>query len=129
MTRRIESPLAKAKGLGSTHHGLDHWLAQRVTALTNLALMIWLVWSVVQFSAWDYATFTGWLAQPVNAVLMILAVLSTFYHAALGAQVVAEDYIQGSFCRLVKITAIKLFLGAAAIACIFSVLKIAFGGE
>ena len=124
----IQSPLGRAKGLGSTGHGLSHWMAQRVTAVTNLILMVWLVWSVVHMGTLDYATFTAWLAQPVNAVLMILAVLSTFYHASLGLQVVYEDYLQCAVLRTVKIYGSKLFFIAAAVACVFSVLKIAFGG-
>lgn len=121
----IQSPLARARGLGSAHEGAHHWWMQRVTAISNAVLMIWLVWSVVTISGMDYNGFTAWLAQPVNAILMILAIISVFYHAALGAQVIAEDYISNIAFRTVKLMGIKLFFIAAAVACIFSVLKIA----
>ena len=123
----IFSPLSRARGLGASHHGVDHWLHQRITAITNFILMSWLIWSVVHFSTWDYATFTAWLQQPVNAVLMILAVISTFYHAALGVQVIAEDYLSCRVMLMVKVIGSKLFFLAAAVACIFSILKISFG--
>ena len=124
----FHSPLSVARGTGSTHSGVHHWMHQRVTAISNLGLMIWLVWSVTHMGVVDYATFTAWLAQPINAVLMILAVISTFYHASLGAQVVVEDYVHNEGFKLVKLIAMKLFFFAAAIACIFSILKIAFAG-
>lgn len=124
----IQSPLARARGLGSTGHGFDHWMAQRVTAVANLGLMIWLVCSVVCMGTVDYTTFTAWLAQPVNAVLMILAVISVFYHATLGLQVVYEDYLSCRALRTIKIYGARLFFIAAGVACVFSVLKIAFTG-
>lgn len=125
----IKSPLSRAKGLGASHHGTGHWLHQRFTALANIPLTIWLVWSVIDhISGAGYAEFTAWLAQPVNAVLMIFAILSFFYHAALGAQVIAEDYIGNEVFRFFKLLVIKFYFLAAAVVCIFSILKISFGG-
>lgn len=123
----LVNPLATARGLGGAHEGVHHWLRQRITAVANLPLMLWLVWSVTHMASFDYAGFTAWLAQPVNAVLMILSVLSVFYHASLGAQVILEDYVHDVGWRLVKITAMKLFFIVMALACVFSILKIAFG--
>ncbi len=121
----LKSPLARARGLGSAREGTDHWFMQRVTAIANIPLMLWLIWSIVQMPGWSYAEFTSWLAQPVNSILMILAVLSTFYHAALGTQVIAEDYIHHEGLKIFKLIGIKLFYFAGAVACIFSILKIA----
>lgn len=118
-------PLLTARGLGSAHEGTHHWMHERITGLCNIPLMLWLVWSVTHMPAWDYATFTGWLGQPVNAVLMILAILSVFYHASLGVQVVYDDYIHHHGLRLVKVTGMRLFFAAAALACVFAVMKIA----
>lgn len=124
----IKSPLARARGLGASHDGVTHWWHQRITAFANIPLMIWLVWSVIQMETWSHADFTGWLAQPVNSILMILAVISVFYHAALGTQVIAEDYIHHEGLKVFKLVGIKLFFFGTAVACIFSILKIAFTG-
>ena len=123
---RICSPLARARGLGSAHDGVHHWVAQRVTALAGIPLMLWLVWSVVHMEGWSYQAFTVWQKEPVNAVLMILAVIAMFYHAALGCQVILEDYVQGDICKFIKIKGLNLLFFGGAAACIFSVLKIAF---
>ena len=124
----IKSPLSRAKGLGSSGHGTAHWMNQRITAVSNLFLMIWLVWSVVTtLVGASYEEFTAWLATPLNAILMILAVVSVFYHAALGSQVIAEDYIHHQGLKLYKLIGIKFFFIAACVACVFSILKVSFG--
>lgn len=121
----IKTPLGRARGLGSAKEGTDHWFKQRVTAIANIPLMLWLVYSVVDMKGASHAEFTAWLAHPINAILMILVVISTFYHAKLGSQVVVEDYIHNEGFKMVKLIGMKLFFFAAAVACIFSVLKIA----
>lgn len=127
-TKRLISPLAKARGAGSAHHGSGHWLHQRITAVSNIPLMLWLVWSVVQLPSASFQDVSLWLSQPVNAILMILAVLSTFYHAVLGLQVVIEDYVHCEFSKIVSLLALRLFFVALGVAAIFSVLKVSFGG-
>lgn len=122
----IKSPLAKARGLGSAG-GTDHWMAQRLTAIANIPLIIWFVWSIISQKGATHEEFTTWLAHPVNAILMILLVISAFYHAYLGARVITEDYIHCEAFKMVKLIGQKLFFLAAAVACIFSILKIAFG--
>jgi len=124
----FKSPLARAKGLGAGHDGTGHWMKQRVTSVASLPLVLWLVWSLVHLGAADYAEFTSWLARPVNAILMILFVIAVFTHAILGAQVVIEDYVHSEGFKFAKLTAMKLFYYAAAVTCIFSVLKVAFAG-
>tara|TARA_B100002003_G_C14043879_1_gene502879 strand:- start:287 stop:682 length:396 start_codon:yes stop_codon:yes gene_type:complete len=122
---KFKNPLARARGLGSAKEGADHWFAQRITAIANIPLMLWLVWSMVGLKDSTYSEFTAWLAQPLNAILMILVILSTFYHAKLGSQVVTEDYIHCEGFKMVKLIGQKLFFFGLAIVCIFSILKVA----
>lgn len=117
--------LKRAKGLGSAHHGVEHWMSQKITAIANLPLVLWLVYSIVDLKGASYEAFTSWLAEPINAVLMILLTISVCYHAKLGAQVIVEDYISCTWFRMVKLIGQKLFFFAIAVAMIFSVLKIA----
>ncbi|MGH1375371.1 MAG: succinate dehydrogenase, hydrophobic membrane anchor protein [Alphaproteobacteria bacterium] len=120
------APLKTAKGLGSAHEGTDHWLKQKITALANVPLILWLIFSIIGLQGASYAEFTGWLAQPLNAILMILLIVSVTYHAKLGTQVITEDYISSEGFKMVKLIGQKIFFFAIAVACIFSVLKIAF---
>lgn len=121
----IKTPLARARGLGSAGHGSGHWIAQRVTAIANIPLVIWLVYSIISLIGSDYAVFTAWLSEPINAVAMILFVISVFYHAALGLQVVIEDYVSCECMKIASIIGVKLGLFALAVAAVFSVLKVA----
>lgn len=122
---RLQTPLSKAKGLGSAHTGTHHWLMQRVTALANLPLVLWMVYSIFHLQGASYQEFTVWLSQPLNAVLAVLFIISTFYHAVLGSQVVVEDYVSCRWFRMSKLIGMKLFFIALAVACIFSILKVA----
>lgn len=122
-----KNPMARARGLGSAKAGTHHWLHQRLTAISNLALVAWAAWSFTFLAGADYFIFTGWLAEPVNAILMILLAISVSYHAALGTQVIVEDYVPQEGTKIVLLIALKLFFFALAAVCVFSVCKIAFG--
>lgn len=120
------APLKNAKGYGSAHEGVEHWMKQKITALANIPLIIWLVYSMVKLNGASYEVFTTWLAQPINAILMILLVISVMFHAKLGAQVIVEDYISSKPLRLAKLIVHKIFFLGMAVAIIFCILKIAF---
>ena len=57
-------------------------------------LIPWFLYAVIAASRGGYEGATAWLAQPWNAILMILTLGAAFYHMRLGMQVVIEDYIQ-----------------------------------
>src|SRR4029077_16355347 len=89
----MRSPLGRAIGLGSAKEGVNHWWAQRVTALALVPLTLWFVIAVIGLIGADRQALGAWLHNPVAAMLMILLLVATFYHAALGLQVVIEDYV------------------------------------
>ena len=62
------------------------------------------------------------------ALLILLLVAATFYHAQLGMQVVYEDYIHSHWLRISADVATKLAAAALAVAAVFAVLKVALGG-
>lgn len=104
-----------------------HWWHQRLTAGSNLVLMLWFVISIALLPAYDHATLAGWLASPWAAVPMLLLIGSTFYHFRLGLQVVVEDYVH-SETRVVLMILLNYFTVAVATLAIFSILKVAFTG-
>ncbi len=122
---KIETTLARARGLGSAHHGVESWIRLRVTAVANAILSLWFIWFVKSSVGLDHAGFTELLAQPCNATAMILLVVSIFYHATLGCREIVEDYLHVEWMKITKLLGIYLFFFAAAVACIFSVLKVA----
>jgi succinate dehydrogenase / fumarate reductase membrane anchor subunit len=122
---RIQSPLAKARGLGSSHEGAHHWLAERVTAVAILPLVLWVIYSMVELRGKDYFEFTQWVAQPWNTALLILFIAGVFHHAVSGLQVVIEDYVASHCVKLLQIIVIKIAFAFMGVASIVSILKIA----
>ena len=122
----LRSPLGQARGLGSAKSGVDHWWAQRVTAVALIPLALWFVFSIACLAGEDAATVTAWVAQPFNAVLTLLFLLALFYHSELGCQVVIEDYVHSEGLKIISIVTMKLLHVGFAIAAVFAVLKIAF---
>lgn len=125
---RLRSPLGRAIGLGSAKEGVQHWWAQRVSAAALVVLGLWFVASLVAHAGSDRAAVVAWLRGPISAVLMILTVSAVFYHAALGLQVVIEDYIHSEWRKIAAVVAIRCVALVLAVAAIFAVLRIAFGG-
>lgn len=122
----ILSDMKKAKGLGSAHSGTHHWLMQRVTAIANIPLIFWAVYAVFKLQGASHADFVTFFTSPMNAVLAILFILNSFYHAVLGNQVIVEDYIHCQCFKMMKLIGMKLFFVALGVATIFSILKMAF---
>ena len=119
--------IGKVRGLGAAHHGAHHWLVQRFTAAGNVVLMSWFVISLALLGDFSHASIVKWLSQPIPATAMILLVISLFWHARLGLQVVIEDYIHDAGSKFALIAALNLAtIGGGAVA-IFSVASLAFG--
>ncbi|MEM7654226.1 MAG: succinate dehydrogenase, hydrophobic membrane anchor protein [Pseudomonadota bacterium] len=121
----LRSPLAQARGLGSAKEGVHHWKLQRITAIANVPLVIWFIVSIISLSGASYGEAAAWLASPISSTLMILLVISIFYHAALGLQVVIEDYVHGKAALVFALLFTKFACIALAVASVLSVLKIA----
>ena len=120
----MRTPLAKARGLGSAKSGLHHWWHQRLTALALVPLMVVALIMVATIGTLDYAGAMAMMANPFVAALLLLLVLVGFYHAALGLQVVFEDYVAQEGRRMVFIILVKMALFALATLTILSILKV-----
>ena len=119
--------IGRVRGLGSAHHGAHHWLLQRMTAVSNLLLLVWAVTALFRLPLYNYKALVLWLQSPWASVPLILATISVFYHLRLGLQVVIEDY-QHDFSRVIAIVLLNFFaIGGAALA-IFAILRVALVG-
>lgn len=123
------TPIGRVRGLGTAHEGAHHWMTQRFTAIGNLVLMSYLVVSFALLGDFGYASMVKWLSQPVAATAVILLIVSVFWHARLGIQVVIEDYMVDAGTKFAAIAALNLAtIGGGAFG-IFSVAALAFGGQ
>jgi succinate dehydrogenase / fumarate reductase membrane anchor subunit len=124
---RLRSPLGRALGLGSAKEGVEHWWRQRVTAIALVPLAVWFVVAVIGLAGADRAVFVAWLHHPLAAVMFVLLLIATFWHAALGLQVVIEDYVHSEALKLGTIVVMRLLCFALAALGIFAVLQLALG--
>jgi len=123
----LRSSLGRVRGLGSANEGVHHWRGQRVTAIALVPLSLWFAFSVTGLVGADYAAFRAWLGGFGNALLMILLMLALFYHAALGMQVVIEDYVADEGARMVTLLVVKFLLFALAVSSVLAILRVAVG--
>jgi len=123
----MRTPLSRVRGLGSAKKGTEHFWMQRVTALANIPLTLFLVGALVVHAGADYAPMTAFLGNPVVGVIMLLLIVSATHHMRLGLQVVIEDYIHGEASKYLAVIANQFFALTIAVACGLAVLKLVIG--
>lgn len=123
----MRTPLSRVRGLGSAKKGTEHFFMQRVTALANIPLTLFLVGALLVHAGSDYATMTAFLGNPFIGLIMLLLIVSAVYHMRLGLQVVIEDYIHGEASKLLALIANQFFAFTICVACILAVLKLVIG--
>ena len=119
--------IGHVRGLGSAHEGPHHWLMQRFTAIGNLVTVLFLVVSLVLLPNYSYLTVREWLASPVPATMLALLVISVFWHARLGLQVMIEDYVDTPGNKFAAIAALNLAAFAGAAFGLFCIARLALG--
>lgn len=126
--RQLRSKLGRVRGLGSTREGVHHWWAQRMSAVALLPLTLWFIYSLINLTGSDYASFHAWLSEFGNAVFMVLFLVATFHHAQLGLAVVIEDYVHNEMWKMGMMLFVKYGSVLFAASGIFAVLKISLAG-
>jgi len=122
----LRSPLSKVKGLGSAKDGTGHFWHQRLTSLLLIPLVLWVGFSLAALPV-EHATLVAWIQQPWVSVALVLLVITVFYHAQLGLQVIIEDYISSHSKRTVTLLLTNLACLLLGTIGVISVLKISFG--
>ena len=120
------TPLSRARGLGSAKHGAGHWISERVTSLALVPLTVWAAYAVLRLATGDYLTAAHWVANPLNAALVVLTFLVAFLHMHSGMRVVVEDYIEKTLTRSALLVLNLFVCGLAAALAVVSILKVAF---
>ena len=121
----LRNPLSKAKGLGSAKDGTGHWWNQRLTAIALALLTPWFVYFSVGLLGASQDAVRIAVGQPLSATLLAAFVLSLFWHARLGLQVVVEDYVHGAAEVALQVI-IKFVYALAAIAALLAIGRIVF---
>ncbi|MEM7299585.1 MAG: succinate dehydrogenase, hydrophobic membrane anchor protein [Pseudomonadota bacterium] len=124
----LRTPLSRVRGLGSAKEGTDHFWKQRLTSVANVPLILFFLYFLVRHNGSDHETLLASLSHPVIAILLLLVLVSGLLHMKLGMQTIIEDYIHSEGTKIVLLMLNSFFAIAIGVACVFSLLKIGFGG-
>jgi len=124
----MRTPLGRVRAHGASGQGTGHFIGQRVSAIALLVLSLWFLVSVVfQMHGPGFVDSIDFLTSPLNAVGVILLIVTAFYHMRLGMQVIIEDYILKPVTKSVLLLLNTLVLIALGAGAIFAVLIVNFG--
>ncbi|MGA7546180.1 MAG: succinate dehydrogenase, hydrophobic membrane anchor protein [Methyloceanibacter sp.] len=124
----MATPLARVRSLGSAHRGTETFWRQRVTALANIPLVLFLILSILTHIGADYEQVRAYLALPVVALLMLALTISASIHMRIGLKEIIEDYVHGRGAKIMALMLATLFAAGVGLSCTFAILKMAFGG-
>ncbi len=123
----FRTPLNKVRGFGSAVDGTGHFIKQRASAVALSVLVLWFVVAVIRLDSLEYASMRAWLAEPYHAIMMLLFVITAFFHARLGLQVVVEDYVHHELVKMATLLAVNFACIGLGLASVFSIIKVALG--
>ncbi len=123
----FKTPLKKARGLGSAKSGTEHFWQQRVTAIANVPLVLFLIWFVISHLSATRPEILTAMKNPLVAVGILLALISITWHMRLGLQVVIEDYVRSEGRKIFLLTLNMLFVFALTAVGAYAILKMGFG--
>ena len=124
----LRTPLALAKGLGTAKEGVGHWWTQRLSSLLLIPLVLWFGFAVASLPQASHAELAAWISSPPVTVALVLLILTVFYHAQQGLQVVIEDYVSTHWQRTAAIIVVSFLCLLLAVIGVIAVLRIALGG-
>ncbi len=123
----MRTPLARVKGLGAAGHGVEHWWIHRVTAVSNIPLIIAFVIIVAALAGSSYEQAIAIVSHPLVAIILILAVVSVTNHMRLGMQIIIEDYVHDKGLKIVAVIANNFYAVIIAVSCLYAILKVSLG--
>ncbi|MEO9614124.1 MAG: succinate dehydrogenase, hydrophobic membrane anchor protein [Nitratireductor sp.] len=124
----MRTPLGKVRGLGSAKDGTDTFWRQRLTAIANIPLLLFFVGLLIALNGAGYDEVRATLGNPFVTLVLILVLVSGFVHMRIGMKEIIEDYIHDEGVKIALVVLNMFFVFTIGAACVFALLKIAFGG-
>ncbi len=122
----MATPLGKVRGLGSAHRGTETFWRQRMTAVANIPLVIFLILSIVTHIGAPYTEVKAYLAQPLVALALLALVVSAAIHMRIGLMEIIEDYVHGG-AKMIAVLLATFFAAGVGLASVVAILKISLG--
>jgi succinate dehydrogenase / fumarate reductase membrane anchor subunit len=124
----MQTPLRRVRGLGSTKSGTGHFWAVRVTSVALVPLTLFVVGLLFSLIGRGFVEARMTLAHPLVWVPVALFIVISLEHMRLGMQEVVSDYIHNDLLKVALMMLNSFIVVLIGGACVFSLLKIAFGG-
>lgn len=121
----MNSQAQRSRSMGAAHSGTGHFWRQRVTAVALVPLSLWFLYVVIGLAGAPAASALFFFAHTWNALLMAAFVAVALYHAALGLQVVIDDYVHGTGGKIALLLLVRFAVIATGSTCIFALMRIA----
>ena len=125
---RFRTPMSRARGMGASHHGVGHFITERVSGIALIPLALWAIFAGLRLASLGFDGAAEWVSIPLNTVLLCVLIVVALIHLKGAVQVVIEDYIPDFTLKTVLVLA-NLFvcvLGGAL--GVVAILKVAFTG-
>ncbi len=122
----MATPLKRVRGLGAAHHGTETFWRQRLTAIANVPLVLFLILAIVTHIGASYDEVHAFLARPLVALAFAALILSAAIHMRIGLKEIIEDYVHGG-AKVVAILLATFFAVGVGLASVLAIVKISLG--
>jgi succinate dehydrogenase / fumarate reductase membrane anchor subunit len=122
----MTTALKRVRGLGAARSGTETFWRQRMTAVANIPLVSFLIYTVVAHVGAPYAEIKAYLAQPVVSLLLLALVINAAMHMRIGLKEIIEDYVHGGG-KIVAILLATFYAAGVGLASVVALLKISLG--
>jgi succinate dehydrogenase / fumarate reductase membrane anchor subunit len=123
----MATPLRNVRGLGAAHRGTETFWRQRLTAIANVPLTLFVVLSIATHIGVGYDEMRLYFSRPLVAIVMLAFVVSAAIHMRIGLGEIIEDYVHQNGLRVLSLLLATFFATSLVLACGFAILKIGFG--
>lgn len=122
----MTTALKRVRGLGAARSGTQTFWRQRLTAVANIPLIIFLIYTVVTHVGAPYDEVKAYLAQPLVALALLALVINAAIHMRIGLKEIIEDYVHGG-AKIIAILLTTFYAVGVGLASVVAILKIGLG--
>ena len=101
--------------------GYGHWRWQRISAVITLILMVYFTYLMASLGPLNYLEARSFVATPHQGIALGLLVIVGLFHAALGVQMIIEDYVPLASGRLMLVMVARMVFIMASLVGIVAV--------
>jgi succinate dehydrogenase / fumarate reductase, membrane anchor subunit len=108
-------------------NGTGHFKQQRLTAMANVPLVLFVLWFIVGHLGASRADIVASIQNKFVAIVLIVAVFNMLKHMHLGMQMIIEDYVHDARAVRTSMILNVLFVTLLGVVSLCSILKMSFG--